>query len=224
MNTVDTQCRLCHSFGFCQKYEQDYANHVDKKGVWQKCMSPIRKCQHAIADFHLDKLQGVDILEVGCGSKRKGEFIKNLVTPHCQWRGMDIKKTDLTTDIGRVENMPFNDEEFDIVIGNQTMEHWDDIPKALSEIYRVMRHPGELYLNVPIYLHGSEYFVTGNLEPVAKMLKEAGFHNIVVETWRKGHEGLGRYFPGESKKHCKKFGMKIEDTTSAYIANFTCDK
>ena len=47
-----------------------------------------------------------------------------------------------------VYDMYFNNKMFDIVISIDVFEHLDDIPKALSEINRVMKNGGYLYLQI----------------------------------------------------------------------------
>ena len=49
-----------------------------------------------------------------------------------------------------VQQMPFGDCEFDVVICNHILEHVDSDRKALEEIYRVMRHCGWGILLSPV--------------------------------------------------------------------------
>ena len=49
-----------------------------------------------------------------------------------------------------VQNLPFDDETFDLVICNHVLEHVYDEEKALKEIYRVLRERGSAILQVPI--------------------------------------------------------------------------
>lgn len=44
---------------------------------------------------------------------------------------------------GDVENIPFADGEFDIVVSRYSAHHWPDPQRALREIYRVLRNDGE---------------------------------------------------------------------------------
>lgn len=48
-----------------------------------------------------------------------------------------------------VQNMPFNDEVFDVVICNHVLEHVRDDRKALSEIFRVLKRGGFAVMMVP---------------------------------------------------------------------------
>jgi SAM-dependent methyltransferase len=54
---------------------------------------------------------------------------------------------DVKMDICKI---PFNDNTFDVFICNHVLEHIDDEPKALSEIFRVLKSNGWAILQVPI--------------------------------------------------------------------------
>ena len=49
-----------------------------------------------------------------------------------------------------IQDMPFEDESFDVVICNHVLEHVDDDRKAMREVYRVLRKKGWAILQVPI--------------------------------------------------------------------------
>lgn len=49
-----------------------------------------------------------------------------------------------------VQNMPFVDNDFDIVICNHVLEHVQDDRKALAEIFRVLKRGGFAILQVPL--------------------------------------------------------------------------
>jgi SAM-dependent methyltransferase len=54
-------------------------------------------------------------------------------------------------EVGRIEQMPFPDDLFDIVVVSEVLEHisGDLLPKALQETYRVLKHGGHLIGTVP---------------------------------------------------------------------------
>ena len=215
-------CKQCDFFAYCKEYENANRKHVDKHGVWQKVFSPIRKCQHAIAQKWFTPLHDVSVLEVGCGSSRKGSFIRELLNKNkCKWTGIDISPTDQTSVVCNIDDMPFKEMEFDVIIGNQTMEHWTDVPKALTEIYRVLKHEGLLFLNVPIHLHGGDVFFKGDINTALEWFKKANYRNIIVELWRKDYDGLGPYLPMSSVKSLNAIKSKA---VSAYIANFVASR
>ncbi len=49
-----------------------------------------------------------------------------------------------------IQNIPFDDESFDVVICNHVLEHVDDDRKGMSEVYRVLKKGGWAILQVPI--------------------------------------------------------------------------
>lgn len=50
-------------------------------------------------------------------------------------------------------NLPFDANEFDVVIMNDAMEHMREPALVLAEIERVLKPRGRLYINFPPYLH-----------------------------------------------------------------------
>lgn len=49
-----------------------------------------------------------------------------------------------------IQNMPFEDNSFDMIICNHILEHVDDDRKALSEIFRMLRPGGRAILLCPV--------------------------------------------------------------------------
>lgn len=98
-------------------------------------------------------IQGVDLLDLGAGSGHLSDYFLE--------RGANVSAAD--TDGYRYmssapffevkgQALPFTDASFDIVIFNHVLEHVGDRPaqrQALSEIKRILRPGGTLYLGVP---------------------------------------------------------------------------
>lgn len=53
--------------------------------------------------------------------------------------------------LSRGENLPFKSESFDLVYSNQVIEHVKDPEKCISEIFRVLKKGGILYIRAPDY-------------------------------------------------------------------------
>jgi ubiquinone/menaquinone biosynthesis C-methylase UbiE len=49
----------------------------------------------------------------------------------------------LTWRVGDAKNMPFEDNEFDFIISNDSLHHWDDPVPVLNEIARVLKDDGQ---------------------------------------------------------------------------------
>ncbi len=99
----------------------------------------------------LKKVKGKKVLEVGCGRGLLAEklAIKNKVT------GCDIVIADSVAARypavkfveGNIENLPFKDRSYDVVVTTHTVEHVKNLGLALSELRRVAKK--ELIIVVP---------------------------------------------------------------------------
>ncbi len=110
----------------------------------------------------LENLEEKKVLAVGCG---KGELIVTFgledidicgVTPDRgeievaeSWQshyGLENRAVE-----GRGEDLPFPDESFDLVIAHDVLEHVQDMEKTVSEMARVAKRGGHLYIRAPNY-------------------------------------------------------------------------
>lgn len=101
-----------------------------------------------------------DVLEVGCGRGGGAAFIHERFSPRTM-TGVDLahraisycQKTyprpGLTFIPGDAENLPFQDESFDIVLNVESSHCYGDVPRFLSEVHRVLRPGGLLLLADP---------------------------------------------------------------------------
>jgi len=94
-------------------------------------------CTEAI----LRQVRGRRVLEVGCG---RGWLAARLVGVASEVTASDIVLGDATRDIAgvtfeeaSVEALPYADDSFDVVVCTHTLEHVQDLPRALSELRRV---------------------------------------------------------------------------------------
>jgi len=199
---VDIVCSNCHKYGYCKEYKELNRKNATKRQPGEP--SPIRKCQVAICESDYAKLRDKDVLEIGCGSSKKGGLIKTIVEKNnCRWVGIDIKKTGLTTYVCSAERMPSEDCSFDCVIGSQTLEHWKKPDKVLREIHRTLRPDGKVYLTAPIHLHGQKMFVSGDFDAIEILFVKTGFDIEKIETWRKQYCDLGPYYHKTAKKYLR---------------------
>ena len=113
------------------------------------------------------------ILEIGCGA---ASYLRDHIPGGATWDGIDVYEKDsrgrkcIATRLGSVHCIPFENDVFDVVLSNQSIEHWFEydveLEQGLSEIARVLRVDGRAYLNFPFYLHGHPLFVTGDLDGI----------------------------------------------------------
>ena len=213
MKIDDVICASCFKYNDCKKYEK--AKNYS-----------LRRCQRAIEEMYYTNVTNKDVLEVGCGTKEKGGFIKKIAEANnCRWVGIDILKTNLATYVCSVERMPFEDKSFDYVIGSQTLEHWKKPKRALREIHRVLRDDGKVSLTAPIHLHGTNNFVSGNFNAIEKIFLKSGFNIEIFETWRKSYSDLEPNCPNDYvKKYLRKAGIRNFNQISTYIIHCVLSK
>lgn len=96
-------------------------------------------CTEAI----LAEVRGRRVLEVGCG---RGWLAARLVGVASEVTASDIVLGEATRSIAgvafeeaSVEALPYADDSFDVVVCTHTLEHVQDLPRALSELRRVAR-------------------------------------------------------------------------------------
>lgn len=68
-------------------------------------------------------------------------------------RPFDAAHGKLTWRVGDAKAMPFEDGEFDFVISNDSLHHWDDPVPVLDEIARVLKDDGQCIIHDSKRLH-----------------------------------------------------------------------
>jgi SAM-dependent methyltransferase len=177
-------------------------------------MSPVnraRACVVAIGEeYNALITRGKRVLEIGCGTWSPTK-------EHCErvgadWDGIDISPTyygkpTIATRIESVEDLSFPDETFDVVLGNQTLEHWNEFgcrPEVgLWQCFRVCKPGGLVCMNVPIHFHGSRMFVEGDMSAIEGLFRPF-VSGIEFLTWGRDRSPLepvdlipGYPYPGE---------------------------
>lgn len=71
--------------------------------------------------------------------------------------------------VGSVLDIPCNDNEFDLVIAQEVLEHVKNPRKAVEEVFRVLKKDGYFYMQLPFII---------------------GFHPCPNDYWRFTHEGI----------------------------------
>ncbi|MBD2339183.1 hypothetical protein H6G64_19620 [Calothrix sp. FACHB-156] len=173
---------------------------------------PLGGCEIPIVENYLPFIQeGMKVLEIGCGSW-------SLIKDYCQtvgasYEGIDSlveyfgKKT-VATRIENLADLSFPNDFFDLVIGNQTMEHWAEngctLKWGLFQCFRTCKYSGRVLMNVPIHFHGTREFILGDLEKIRSLLTPFSA-SVAIENWGYPYAPIPSLFPhpGYWKLHKK---------------------
>ncbi len=176
----------------CHRFDSEGQRCTVKQG------SPIRKCVMALLEKECERLRKMRILEIGCGSWALAKSI--LETNGCEWFGVEPRVVDeklrssIATHQASVAKLPFENNFFDYVLGNQTLEHWYEFnvsfSKGLQEIYRVLKSGGTISMNIPIHLHGHLLFLKGDISGILKLFNLNLWQNVRYEPYRQTYEPL----------------------------------
>lgn len=161
------------------KAEEDFRSLVEEwyiaRGVprehplfahWVEAMGPAtyRAGERIVREISgLTPVQGKRVLDVGCGF---GGAINALDSMGAQCIGIDQNREELVLCrqrlilhgsasailCGDAYNLPFDDEQFDIVICTEVLEHVKDKLGLITEMSRVLKKGGVLYLSFPNFL------------------------------------------------------------------------
>ncbi len=105
--------------------------------------------------LQLDSMQGLDVLEVGCGT---GRISRQIVERNAKLTVLDIGQS-LVKKVARQLNcrgvtadacdLPFDCDSFDLVISSECIEHTLDPAKAIREMVRVCKRHGQICITSP---------------------------------------------------------------------------
>lgn len=95
-----------------------------------------------------DVTTDVKILDFGCGTRKTPGAIGLDNNP-----GTDA---DIIHDLN-VAPYPLPDDEFDLIIGNQVIEHVEDLMLVMAELYRVAKHGAIIKLDTPHFSDIASY-------------------------------------------------------------------
>jgi SAM-dependent methyltransferase len=153
---------LRHDRHFCGTWRSKfvrkvYADHDDSPEVRRA----IKEC--------LDDLQPNEIgLQIGSAGTRLHPSVLNL----------DLVYNSHLDCCARAESLPFKDECFSLELSQEVLEHVQDLPSAVREMYRVLREGGRVYCQVPFtigYHPGPTDFWRFTREGIREIFEQAGF-------------------------------------------------
>lgn len=132
------------------------------------------------------------VLDAGCG---RGLYTRLLLKRARQVTALDYSHTHIETlkrrlghlphlslCVGSADNLPFEDDKFDLVLHCEVLEHIQDDRKVLSELFRVLEPGGRLVLSVPVPpapVYDAEHVREGyTLEEISQLLHHSGFEIV----------------------------------------------
>ena len=138
--------------------------------------------------FEVFDSSGLDVLDVGGGS-----FFLRLAARGKDWQRYVVLEPDETLlpspdprierHIGSAETLPFQDENFDLVLAIQVLEHIFDPIAATREMYRCLKPGGRLIILVP--QSGTLHLVPNHFQNFTRFWVERQAKNLgaSIESW-----------------------------------------
>src|SRR5918996_6600167 len=167
-----------HTYPILFQVEQSHWWHIGRRKILASFVEDI--CRRVTA-------RRPRILDVGCGTganllmlskygDAEGVDVSEDALAFCRERGLDKVK------LGAGEELPYEDDMFDLVTAFDVIEHMDDDLAGLKEMRRVLRPGGRVLLFVPtfMFLWGLQDDVSHHrrryrLPQLRRVLEQAGF-------------------------------------------------
>jgi SAM-dependent methyltransferase len=123
---------------------------------------------------------GTRVLDAGCG---EGVLVEEFVA-HLDIEGLDQNYSSERVRTGSLTSLPYPDGSFDRALCLDVLEHltFDEQPRALAELQRVLRFGGELLVSVPNLAHLQSrvhFLFRGELIRTASESKHPGDRPVV---------------------------------------------
>ena len=116
-----------------------------------------------------------------------------------------------------IQDIPFGDETFDIVIANMMLYHVPDLHRALTEVRRVLKKGGKFYC--------ATYGEHGITEYLTTLFSEYGVEDSINKnfTLQNGDEILGKFFSKVEKlEYVDSLRVTEVDDMVEYIYSLSC--
>lgn len=137
-----------------EKISEDHVAHMDKTGLNPFMAEELWQASEQITERLVRKhgVSGARVLDVGCGL---GRLLSRF--PEFDRYGMDIspsylqyaQREGIDLCLARIEDMPYTDNYFDLVICTDVLEHVFDLYAACTQLLRVTRPGGILVVRTP---------------------------------------------------------------------------
>lgn len=165
---------------------------------------------------HYEIAPGSKILELGCGTGSMWKDNLHLLSGGAELTMTDFSEGMLETAKQNVraenvafqqvdiQNIPYPDATFDVVIANMMLYHVPNLHKGLSEVRRVLKPGGIFYC--------ATYGIHGILEYITDLLKDMNVKGHIGTTFtlQNGGESLGQHF-AQVQRLDREDGLAITD-------------
>ena len=154
--------------------------------------------------------EGCKILELGCGTGSMWRENINLLPKNCKLILSDFSENMLAAarknisaesgvdfKIIDIQDIPYEDDSFDVVIANMMLYHVPDLSKALSEVRRALKPQGKFYCATYGENGIMEYLEKQFLDIIGTEKKDKIF------TLQNGGEILSKYFSSVERRDCE---------------------
>jgi SAM-dependent methyltransferase len=91
------------------------------------------------------------ILEIGPGNWPKSPISNTIFLELTVTGAYNLRTIGANASTGSIENIPFRDEIFDIVVAFEVIEHVPNVLRSFSEVRRVLKKKGHFLLSTPIH-------------------------------------------------------------------------
>ena len=164
-----------HTYAIMNRVEDSHWWFVGRRAILESFMRRI-----------VGEMQSPKILDVGCGTGANLEMLSQFgaseggdvsddALEFCRSKGLKVHK-------GLAEELPFEDESFEVVTALDVVEHLDEDVAGLKEMYRVLKSGGKSLIFVPafMWLWGvqddiSNHRIRYTKKQITERLEKAGF-------------------------------------------------
>lgn len=190
----------------------------DAAELYQQILVPaiLGPAAHSLVEWS-DVRAGEAVLDVGCGTGAAARYAAERVAPSGRVAGVDVNAGMIEVAKSLVAHLPiewiensanqlsFRQGELDVVLCAQVLQFLEDRPRALAQMYRVLRPGGRLAVSVWCDLRANPYFqalvqsitdhigaqlaaglsaafALSDLRTVLSLLDAAGFRNVKATT------------------------------------------
>lgn len=126
-----------------------------KPQIWQWDYLGMKPLLREMKKFVVTLPAEYKLLDLGCGNKP----YKSLFSGATQYTGLDIVAGPEVDVVGNAWELPFPDNSFDVIISTQVLEHTEKVEQTVSEIQRVVKPGGKIFISAPFAFqeHGMPY-------------------------------------------------------------------